>query len=194
MEIRNLLAVKTAAELRAWLRENGGTEKECWVIVGMKPAADTLLYLDAVEQALCFGWIDGTKKRISETGLAQRLSPRSKGSAWTELNKARARRLERLGLMTEEGRRVLPDMRPDAFKIDPLIEQRLREDAATYENFTRFPALYRAVRIDTIQSYKKEAELFDKRLTKFIQHTKQNKMYGEWHDDGRLLADSDSYR
>ncbi|MDG0810497.1 YdeI/OmpD-associated family protein [Cohnella rhizosphaerae] len=192
MEMKNLLAVKTKAELRAWLRENGGTEKECWVIVGMKPAADTLLYLDAVEQALCFGWIDSTKKKVSETEVAQRLSPRSKKSAWTELNKARVRRLEKLGLMTEEGRRVLPDMRPDAFKIDPLVERRLREDAATYENFARFPTLYRAVRIDTIQSCKKDAELFGKRLEKFVQHTRENKMYGQWHDDGRLLEDSDS--
>lgn len=187
MEIKNLLTATTIEDLRAWLRENGGTEKECWVIVSMKPAAGTLFCLDVVEQALCYGWIDGTRKKISETALAQRLSPRSRKSAWTELNKARVRRLERLGLMTEEGRRVLPDMRPDAFRIDPLIEQRLREDETAYENFARFPELYRTVRIDTIQSYKSDAELFDKRLEKFIQHTKQNKLYGQWHDGGRLL-------
>ncbi|MFC3800868.1 YdeI family protein [Cohnella sp. GCM10012308] len=189
MEIKNLLAVNTVEALRSWLRDHGGTEKECWVVVGMKPASDTLLYLDAVEQALCFGWIDSTKKKISETEVAQRLSPRSKKSAWTELNKARVRRLERLGMMTEEGRRVLPDMRPDAFRVDPVIEQRLQADAAAYENFAKFPALYRTVRIDTIQSYKHDIELFDKRLDKFIQFTRQNKMYGQWHDDGRLLAD-----
>ncbi|MDI4647996.1 YdeI/OmpD-associated family protein [Cohnella hashimotonis] len=192
MEIKNLLAVKTIEELRAWLRDNGGTEKECWVVVGMKPASGALLYLDVVEQALCFGWIDSTKKKISETEVAQRLSPRSRKSAWTELNKARVRRLERLGMMKEEGRRVLPDMRPEAFRIDPVIEQRLQVDAAAYENFATFPDLYRTVRIDTIQSYKKDAELFDKRLEKFMQSTRQNKMYGQWHDDGRLLADSDS--
>lgn len=187
MEIKNLLGIKTKEELRGWLLENSGTEKECWVVVGMKPAADTLLYLDAVEQALCFGWIDSTKKKVSETEVAQRLSPRSRKGAWTELNKARVRRLERLGLMTEAGRSVLPDMRPEVFRIDPIIEQRLKADATTYENFARFPALYRAVRIDTIQSNKKDDEMFDKRLEKFIQYTRQNKMYGQWHDDGRLL-------
>ncbi|MFD2334598.1 YdeI family protein [Cohnella sp. GCM10020058] len=189
MEIKNLLAVNTIEALRAWLRDNGGTEKECWVVVGMKPASDALLYLDVVEQALCFGWIDSTKKKISETEVAQRLSPRSRKSAWTELNKARVRRLERLGLMTEAGRNVLPDLRPEAFKIDPVIEQRLQADATAYENFAKFPALYRTVRIDTIQSNKKDAELFNKRLDKFIQCTRQNKMYGQWHDDGRLLEE-----
>lgn len=58
----------------------------------MTPTPDVLLYLDVVEEALCFGWIDGVKKKISETELAQRLS---------ELNKERVRRLEKLGLMRE---------------------------------------------------------------------------------------------
>jgi len=58
-----------------------------------------------------------------ETELAQRLSPRSKNSSWTELNKERVRRLERLGLMRKEGREALPDMDPESFRIDAVIEQ-----------------------------------------------------------------------
>ncbi|GIO83232.1 hypothetical protein J25TS5_01640 [Paenibacillus faecis] len=155
----------------------------------MKPTPDTLLYLDAVEEALCFGWIDGIKKRISETETAQRLSPRSPKSSWTELNKARVRRLEKLGLMTDEGRKVLPDMDPHSFKIDRDIEQRLREEPQVYANFLAFPALYQRVRIDTIQSVLNQPELFKSRLDKLITHTRENKMYGQWHDDGRLLDD-----
>ncbi|MEV5028844.1 YdeI/OmpD-associated family protein [Paenibacillus sp. LPE1-1-1.1] len=187
MEIENLLTVKSREDLRVWLRENGKTEKSCWVIVSMTPNPDTLLYLDAVEECLCFGWIDGVKKKISETGLAQRLSPRSKGSSWTELNKERVRRLEKLGLMRDEGRKVLPDMDHDSFKIDRVIEQRLKEETQVYENFLAFPALYQRVRIDTIQSIKNQPELFKSRLEKFITNTKENKMYGQWHDNGRLL-------
>jgi uncharacterized protein YdeI (YjbR/CyaY-like superfamily) len=187
MEIENLLAVRTKEDLRVWLCEKGRTERSCCVIVSKKPTPGILLYLDAVEQALCFGWIDGTTKKYSETEFAHRLSPRRPKSSWTELNKERARRLERLGLMTAEGRNVLPDLHPDSFRIDPLIEQRLKENAVVYEHFTKFPVLYRTVRIDTIQSYKKDAELFNKRLDKFIKFTRQNKMYGQWHDDGRLL-------
>src|SRR4030095_11471280 len=89
MEIENLFTVISREGLRAWLQENGKTEKSCWVVVSMTPNPDTLLYLDAVEQSLCFGWIDGVKKKISETDLAQRLSPRSKKRSWTDFNKER---------------------------------------------------------------------------------------------------------
>ncbi|MNC31439.1 hypothetical protein D3C75_797600 [compost metagenome] len=153
----------------------------------MTPAPGTLLYLDAVEEALCFGWIDGVKKKSSEAELVQRLSPRSKRSSWTELNKERVRRLGKLGLMTDEGRKVLPAMDHDSFKIDQMIEQRLLEERQIYENFLAFPALYTRIRIDTIQSYKHQPELFKSRLDKFITNTKENKMYGQWHDNGRLL-------
>lgn len=187
MDIENLIKVTSRKDLRVWLQENCKTEKSCWVVVSMTPNPDTLLYLDAVEESLCFGWIDGVKKKISETELAQRLSPRSKKSSWTELNKERVRRLEKLGLMRDEGRKVLPDMDRDSFKIDKVIEQRLKEERQVYENFLAFPALYKRVRIDTIQSNKNQPELFKSRLDKFITNTKENKMYGQWHDNGRLL-------
>lgn len=186
MEIENLIPVKTREDLRIWLQEKGQIEKYCWVLVSMKPTPDMLLYLDAVEEALCFGWIDGVKKKISETQLAQRLSPRSKKSSWTELNKERVRRLEKLGLMSEEGRKVLPDMDQDSFRIDKEIEQRLKEDEQVYENFLAFPDLYKRVRIDTIQSVKNQLELFKSRLDKFITNTRENKMYGQWNDNGAL--------
>jgi hypothetical protein len=190
MDIDELIPVRTREELREWLRENGKTKTCCWVIVSVKPTPGTLLYLDAVEECLCVGWIDGVKKKVSETQTAQRLSPRSKKSNWTELNKERVRRLERLGLMREEGRKALPDMDPDSFVIDGQILQRLQEEGA-YDNFMSLPALYRRVRVDNIQSVKKQQpELFESRLAKLIANTKENKLYGEWHDRGRLLEDA----
>ncbi|OBZ14929.1 thymidylate synthase [Bacillus sp. FJAT-27264] len=187
MEMDHLTPVKSREELRFWLQENSRIEKCCWVLVNMTPKVDTLLYLDAVEEALCFGWIDGVKKKISETELAQRLSPRSKKSSWTELNKERVRRLEKLGLLTDEGRKVLPDMDYDSFGIDGVIEERLKEERQVYDHFMAFPELYKRVRIDTIQSNKKQPELFKSRLDKFITNTRANKMYGQWNDNGRLL-------
>lgn len=186
MRIENLLPIQARKDLRFWLEKHSMDEACCWVIVSMKQTADTLFYLDAVEEALCFGWIDGTKKKTPENELAQRLSPRSKNSSWTELNKERVRRLEKLGLMTEQGRKVLPDMGPDSFIIHPIIEQRLYEDAQAYANFMKFPELYKKVRIDTIQSYINQPDVFNYKLEKFITNTKQNKMYGQWNDQGRL--------
>jgi uncharacterized protein YdeI (YjbR/CyaY-like superfamily) len=187
MSTENWIAATSREALRNWLLVNSTVEPFCRVEVSMKPLPDTLLYLDAVEEALCFGWIDGVKKVNSEAKLVQRLSPRSKRSSWTELNKERVRRLEKLGLMRDEGRRVLPDMDIRTFRIDKVIIQRLTEDAQVYENFIAFPGLYQRVRIDTIQSYINQPELFQRRLEKFIANTRENIMYGQWHDNGRLL-------
>lgn len=187
MEIDNLLTLNTRKMLREWLKENHKNERYCWVLISIKPKPDTLLYLDAVEEALCFGWIDGIKKKISEDHSAQRFSPRAQNSTWTELNKERVRRLEKLGLMTDAGRMVLPNMDPEAFVIDPYIDQRLKEDRKVYGNFMGFPELYRRIRIDTIQRVQKDKELYLSRLEKFIIKTRDNQMYGEWNDSGRLL-------
>lgn len=187
MEIESVLPVTSREQLRMWLRQHGQTEKCCWVVVSVTPKPDTLLYLDAVEECLCYGWIDGIKKKTPENEPVQRLSPRSKKSSWTELNKERVRRLEKLGLMSDEGRKALPDMDPGSFAIDEMIEQRLREDKRVYANFLAFPELYKRVRIDTIQSVKHVPELFGSRLDKFIANTRENNMYGQWHDNGRLL-------
>ncbi len=103
------------------------------------------------------------------------------------MNKERVRRLEKLGFMRDAGRMVLPDMDPASFSIDGVIEERLKEERQVYENFMAFPDLYKRVRIDTIQSNKNQPELFNSRLDKFITNTKENKMYGQWNDNGRLL-------
>src|SRR5690606_10838024 len=189
MEDVKVIPVKTRDELRTWLQNNCHTERSCWVLVSMAPSPDRVLYLDAVEEALCFGWIDGIKKKITNTELAQRLSPRSKKSSWTELNKERVRRLEKLGLMRSEGRMVLPDMDPSSFKIDKAIEQRTMEEKQVYDHFIALPDLYKRVRIDNIQSVKDQPELFESRLNKFLTYTRENKMYGQWNDHGRLLND-----
>lgn len=97
--------------------------------------------------------------------------------------------MERLGLMTDAGRAVLPDMTETGFVIDDEILKALRSDPVVWENFNKFPALYQRVRIDTIQIKKKQPELFASRLEKFITNTKEGIMYGEWNDNGRLLND-----
>ncbi|MDE6355953.1 MAG: YdeI/OmpD-associated family protein [Clostridia bacterium] len=186
---KNLLPAKNRNELRLWLTENHNKETECWVIVKRgRPQNDgTFWYIDAVEEALCFGWIDSTEKRLDNGVTAQRLAPRKKNSLWSELNKERCRRLDKSGLMTDAGRAVLPDMSPNGFVIDKDILRALQEDLVVWNNFLSFPPLYRRVRIDTIQIKKKQPELFKSRLRKFIENTKQGVMYGEWNDNGRLL-------
>lgn len=190
MEFTNVLSAKNRDELREWLMEHHDSEKECWVAVkrGRPVDDETFWYIDAVEEALCFGWIDGTVKRADDGVALQRLVPRRKGSLWSELNKERCRRMERLGRMTDAGRAVLPDMSPSGFAIDPDILAALQSDERTWENFQNFSPLYRRVRIDTIQIKKKQPELFASRLQKLVENTRAGVMYGEWNDNGRLLG------
>lgn len=89
--------------------------------------------------------------------------------------------------MKEGGLKILPNMQPESFMIDKDIKARLQEDEQIYQNFINFPELYRRIRIDTIQSYKNEPDTFNKRLDKFIENTRKNKMYGQWNDNGRLI-------
>lgn len=109
MEIKELLEFTNRAQLRAWLKANHTSAKECWVTTYRTkvPREDCIPYLHVVEEALCFGWIDSTLKRLPDGRNAQRLSPRRKGSHWTELNRQRCADLELRGLMTDAGRKAL---------------------------------------------------------------------------------------
>ena len=108
MEITTLLEYSDRSQLRDWLEKNHSTEKECWVVMSRSktPPAGVLPYIDVVEEALCFGWIDSTLKRLPDGRLAQRLSPRRKKSHWTKLNIERCIDLEERGLMTPAGREL----------------------------------------------------------------------------------------
>ena len=125
---KNILSVTDRQAFREWLTEHASIETECWVDVkrGKPTDPEIFYYLDAVEEALCFGWIDSIHKIIDGRRM-QRFTPRKKYSPWTELNKERARRLERMGLMTDAGRAVLPAMGVRSFKIDPDIVTAMKQ-------------------------------------------------------------------
>ena len=189
MEVKNLLKINDIQEFRDWLTKNSRRENECWIFVkkGKNKPSDRIWYLDAVEQALCFGWIDTMHKNIDGVNM-QRFTPRTKKSSWSELNKERCRRLEKIGQMTEAGRVVLPNLTTNNFQIDNDIAKRFNENPQAWDNFKNFPELYQRVRIDSIQRDKnKDREVFEKRLDKLITNSEQNEMFGDWNDYGRLL-------
>ncbi len=109
MEVVNLLHLSSRSELSQWLEENHNKENCCWVVTYRSkcpPEWPAIPYIEVVEEALCFGWIDSTLKRLPDGRLAQRLSPRRAKSHWTQLNMDRCVDLEDRGLMTEAGRRA----------------------------------------------------------------------------------------
>jgi uncharacterized protein YdeI (YjbR/CyaY-like superfamily) len=87
-----------------WLLQHGATEKEIWLKLAKKTAApQTLNYAQAVEVALCFGWIDGVKKTLDETHFIERFSPRQASSPWSKINKDKIETLSKQGRMREGG-------------------------------------------------------------------------------------------
>ena len=98
------LYVMNREDWRAWLEQNHATEKEVWLLYYKKHTGKpTIPYDDAVEEALCFGWIDSLVKRIDDEKYTQKFTPRKNRSVWSESNKKRAKRTIKLGRMTGAG-------------------------------------------------------------------------------------------
>ena len=133
MEIVNLLHFENRSELRQWLKENHNKEKCCWVVTYRSkcpPEWPVIPYIEVVEEALCFCWIDSTLKRLHDGRLAQRLSPRQPKSHWTQLNMDRCVDLEDRGLLTEAGRRAFEKaFEYEIIPPDSEINQRIKEEA-----------------------------------------------------------------
>ena len=185
MEIKSRLKVSNRAVWRSWLAANQDTQSEIWIVSDVNSENPSIAYLDSVEEAICFGWIDGIAKRISSFEKAQRFTPRRVRSNWTELNKERARRLIQLGLMTNDGQRILPDlMAPFEIPKDILVAIKSEPDA--WEFFTKLPALYIRVRIGYVEETRTKPNEFNRRLQNFVLKTAAGKMFGNWNDGGRL--------
>ena len=110
MEISETIYVTTREELRRWFEKNHKSKKEIWLIQYKKATKKpSINYVDAVEEGICFGWIDGLEKSMDSERYALRFSPRRRKSNWTETNKERARRMIAEGRMTEAGLATLPE-------------------------------------------------------------------------------------
>ena len=183
----NILNCETKEEFYDWLKKNHNKKNECFIECKkgkIQKNNNIFYYIDAVYMALCFGWIDSTQKVINGIRY-QRFSPRKKNSHWSELNKARCKWLIENELMTNDGLKFLPDL-VEELQIDKDILKLLKNDKKTWENFKNFPELYKRVRIGNIQREKKKSEAYNKALKHFLEETKDNNMYGDWDDNGRL--------
>ena len=97
------------AQWRKWLEKNGSKKKEVWLILyHKKSTVKSVSYVDAVEEALCFGWIDSLVNKRDVESYYQRFTPRKPGSNWSKYNLERADRMISQGLMKESGLRLLP--------------------------------------------------------------------------------------
>ncbi|MFH1895754.1 MAG: YdeI/OmpD-associated family protein [archaeon] len=186
MEISKTLYVTSAKEWREWLELNHTTEKEIWLVYFRKSSGKNRIpYNDAVDEALCFGWIDSTVKKVDEESFAQRFTPRNHSSPVSEMNKERIRRLAETGKMTKKGFNAVKNFfhpekdKKEKFVVAPDILREIKKNSRAWKNFQAFPLGYKRVRIGYIESQRNHNNVaFRKSLKNFIKKTEQNKKFG----------------
>ncbi len=107
--MNDTLQFATRTEFRNWLDENSQSSAGVWLVFGKTDSLKTLTATEALEEALCFGWIDGQMAKIDEDSYKKYFAPRKARSKWSEKNKALAADLEKRGLMTDFGREKIAE-------------------------------------------------------------------------------------
>jgi len=179
MEITQTLYVTSRDAWRAWLEKNSRSEADVWLIYYRKGTGKPRIpYNDAVEEALCFGWIDSIRKRLDEERSVQRFSPRKARTSYSQTNKERLRRLIKQEKVAPAVLESLVDVDLDHFEYPSDIMKALRENARAWRNLQKYSGAYQRIRIAYIESGRKRPGEFEKRLKRFIQKTAQDKQYG----------------
>ncbi|MBI2427575.1 MAG: YdeI/OmpD-associated family protein [Ignavibacteriales bacterium] len=185
MNICATLYVTDRKQWRSWLSKHHKTSPEIWLIYYRKESGKPRIsYNDAVEEALCYGWIDSIAKPRDKQSWYQRFSPRKPKSVLSELNKERIRRLIRAKKMTRYGLDSIKQhltkrtSAPKKFILPKDILAVLKSDPIVWKNFQKFPAAYKMIRVGWIDGARKRPQEFKKRLRYFIKMTAANNRFG----------------
>lgn len=186
MKIGKTLYVTNRKSWRSWLAKHHQSETEIWLVYYRKETGKPRIsYNDAVEEALCYGWIDSTVKAIDIERFAQRFSVRKKTSGLSQMNKERIYTLITQGKMTKAGLAAIAHVFDPAKEkskrvaMSPDILKALKEDKQAWTNFQKFPDSYKRIRIAYIESRKRHGKAqFQKSLNHFIGMTAKNKRFG----------------
>lgn len=184
-----------AAAFRAWLARHHATRTELWVGFHRKASGRIGLDYDtAVETALCFGWIDGIRKKLDATSYTNRFTPRKPDSPWSRINLARVERLNAAGLMHEAGLRAWErrdeartaqysyDQRPSAFPAE--LEAVFRRQRPAWRHFEAQPPGYRRLAIWWVISAKRD-DTRQRRLAQLMQASTAGLRLGEFLGQSR---------
>lgn len=179
MQISKTLYVPDRKSWRAWLSKNFRKEKEIWLVYYRKETGTPRVsYNDAVEEALCFGWIDSTVKKMDDERFVQRFLRRNPKSGYSQTNKERLGQLIARGLVRKDVLAGLADIVPEKYVFPADIMQALRANRKAYGYFKKYSASYQRIRIAYIDSARIRPLEFKKRLNNFLKLTEQNKQFG----------------
>ena len=179
MEITQTLYITDRKDWRNWLKQNYKIEKEIWLVYPKKATGKPRIeYNDAVEEALCFGWIDSLVKKLDEDHTVQRFSPRKPKAKYSQANLERLRNLVAKKKVIKEVADSLGDILGTEFVIPTDILKAIKSNKEAWKNFQKFSEPYKRIRIAFIDGARNRPTEFQKRLRYFIQMTEKNKMFG----------------
>jgi uncharacterized protein YdeI (YjbR/CyaY-like superfamily) len=180
MKITKTLYAPNRKVWRDWLKKHYKTEKEIWLVYYRKQSGKTRIsYNDAVEEALCFGWIDSAVKTLDAERTAQKFSPRKPKSSYSQPNKERLQGLIARGKVMKDVLTTLGDISAEQYQFPPdILYDALQANEQAWQNFQRYSGSYQRIRVAFIDVARKRPAEFQKRLRHFIRMTEQDKQFG----------------
>lgn len=176
------------AEWRSWLEEHHDSESVVWVGYYKKHVKKaTITYNEVVEEAICFGWIDGQIRRIDDEIYIQRFTPRKPNSKWSQLNLDRVKKMINAGMMTPAGNKAVEEGKrrgllvgytsKKEFSLPNDLADALKQDPAAWKNFNSFPPSSQFNYIGWVEDAKRE-ETRKRRIVKVVERSKKNQKPG----------------
>ena len=173
------LYITDRKDWRKWLEKNFDKEREIWLIYTKKSSGKPrIVYNDAVEEALCFGWIDSTIKSLDEENAIQRFSPRNPKSSYSQPNKERMKWLLKQNMIHPSILKKAKQIASEKFVFPEDIMGAIKKDKTAWKNYNTFSDTYKRIRIAYIDSARERPEEFRKRLKNLINKTRENKQIG----------------
>jgi uncharacterized protein YdeI (YjbR/CyaY-like superfamily) len=184
MRVTKTLYVSRREDWRQWLQENHSSKDEIWLVFYRKETGQANLpYNVAVEEALCFGWIDSTRKGIDDEKYVQRFTARKPASGYSQTNKERLARLASEAKLIPEVLRELQKNRPEEYQIPEDILVALKSNEAAWEFFKSTSPSYQRIRAAYVEAARDRPGEFEKRLSSLVQKSAGGKQFGYHIED-----------
>lgn len=176
-ENRPIVYCTNRQEWRQWLVANFESASEVWFVFPTKASGEVgVAYNDAVEEALCFGWIDGVAGTLDPLHQLRRFTPRRKGSPYSRPNIERLIWLNEQGLLHPSVRTSVADLITLPFQFPADIIATLQQEQEVWEHYCAFSEPYKRIRVAYIDAARKRPAEFRRRLENFIAKTRQNRL------------------
>jgi len=189
MNLNNVLCFKNKNDWRAWLEANHKDSKEVWLIHYKKCSSKkSINHIDAVGEALCFGWIDSKLKKIDKDKFVLKYTPRRSKSVWSKINKEKAEELIALGKMMQSGFDKIEEAKKQGLwdnaytnkvrdRIPSDLKKAIIANSKAWYNFQHFANSYRNTYIGWVKSAKSE-ETKKRRISEVAKRALENKKPG----------------